>query len=295
MERAIIFLLVRHAVTETRDIVNETRLLFEGLNVSQSFQAIRDWLRPSDPSVNYNKAIQKRHKDSCKWFIECTEFAKWKGSESSFLWLHGMLGCGKTVLSSVVIKSLKDDELCDCGLLYFYFDFNDTSKQSLENAVRSLVYQLYQKSVAARRVLDSLHASLKDKQPGLETLLTTLQSMVQEVGEVWVVLDALDECTTRKNLETGGIVSWIKEFLNFPQSTVHLLATSRQEQDLDFDIKKWAQKEDVIPIQTSLVSDDIEAYVRTMVREHESLERWREQPDIQDEIESALISNSGGM
>jgi hypothetical protein len=119
--------------------------------------------------------------------------------------------------------------------------------------------------------------------------------MVQEVGQVWVVLDALDECTTRKNLETGGIVSWIKQFLDFPESTVHLLATSRAEQDLDFDINKWARKEDIIAIGSRLVSDDIEAYVRTMVREHECLERWHQQPDIQDEIESALISNAGGM
>lgn len=78
-------------------------------------------------------------------------------------------------------------------------------------------------------------------------------------------------------------------------SKVHLLITSRQEEDIESAIAKWARAEDIIPIQGSLISNDIRAYIHTRVREDDGLKRWRSRPDVQEEIESELMEKADGM
>ncbi|ORY67765.1 ankyrin repeat-containing domain protein [Pseudomassariella vexata] len=259
-------------------------------------QKIDKWLSPSHPSTNYNKATDQRHQGSGQWFLQSEAYLAWKKEQNSFLWLHGIPGCGKTILSSTVVEDLERSEACSQTLLYFYFDFTDRDKQSLEDAVRSLISQLYYRKENVRRHLDSLYSSCENgkRQPNIASLRTTLQNMIQQADEVWLVLDALDECPIRSGYPTGGLLPWIHS-LRDTQMNVHLLVTSRPEQDIESTIEKWARKEDIIPIQGDLIAEDIRAYVRTRVREHEGLSRWKSRPDIRSEIEVALIEKSNGM
>jgi hypothetical protein len=54
-------------------------------------------------------------------------------------------------------------------------------------------------------------------------------------------------------------------------------------------------EEHKVPIQSDLICDDINAYIRTRVREGDGLKRWRNQQDVQEEIEVALIQKANGM
>jgi Cdc6-like AAA superfamily ATPase len=112
------------------------------LESEQRRDKVERWLLPPDPSTNHNKALEQRYKGLGLWFLESDIFAKWNTRRSSFLWLYGNPGCGKTILSSAIIKNL-DDIVSFQPLLYFYFDFSDTSKQTLDSVVRSLISQLY--------------------------------------------------------------------------------------------------------------------------------------------------------
>ena len=160
-------------------------------------------------------------------------FAKWKKRQNSFLWLYGIPGCGKTILSSTIIEDL-EKTLQRQSLLYFYFDFSDTDKQTLESMVRSLISQLYSKCRGASKELDSLFSSCEDgrRQPSCESLCKAFLHMIEQVKEVWIVLDALDECRTRKGPPTEGLLSWMRDLLSSEQRNVHLLVTSRPEQDI---------------------------------------------------------------
>lgn len=119
--------------------------------------------------------------------------------------------------------------------------------------------------------------------------------MVQHAGEVWIVLDALDECRTRKGHPTEGLLRWIESIRSSQEINIHLLATSRPEQDIKSAIETWVRQQDVIPIQSDLVAEDICAYVHTKVREDKGLSRWKSRPDVQDEIESTLTQKAHGM
>jgi len=258
---------------------------------------MESWLSPPDPSENYNKALKQRHKHSGLWFLQSETFTKWNKRRNSFLWLYGIPGCGKTILSSAIIKTLDCMLLPSQPLLYFYFDFNDSRKQELDSMVRSLIIQLYSKLGNTSKELDSLITSHGNgcRQPSLESLCGAFLQMIDQVEEVWIVLDALDECITRRGSPTEGVVSWIREVLNSEQRNVHLLVTSRPEQDIESGIIDFTHRDEIVPIQSSLISEDIRAYIHTRVREDNRLKRWRSQPEVQNEIETRLMEKADGM
>jgi hypothetical protein len=119
--------------------------------------------------------------------------------------------------------------------------------------------------------------------------------MIEQVKEVWIVLDALDECRTRVGSPTEGLLSWMKDLLKSEQRNVHLLVTSRPEHDIKSEVSELAHDNDIVPLQSDLIAHDIRAYVHTRVRRGNGLKRWRSQPEVQDEIETRLMEQADGM
>ncbi|KJK73800.1 hypothetical protein H634G_10906 [Metarhizium anisopliae BRIP 53293] len=286
---------VEKGVDEVRSDVKDTKNVVTDLELEQRREKMERWLSPPDPSTNYNNALQQRQEGSGLWFLQTDAFAEWKKRRNSFLWLHGIPGCGKTILSSTIIEDLeRTSPQC---LLYFYFDFNDTHKQTLDSMVRSLMSQLYSKGGDPLKELDSLYSSFQDgrRQPPGESLCKTFLRMVEQIKDVWIILDALDECLTRGGPSTEGLLLWIRDLLTSEQRNVHLLVTSRPEQDINSVVSEFADQKHIVPIQSDLIANDIHSYVHTRVRQREGLKRWRSQPAIQDEIESRLMEQADGM
>ena len=119
--------------------------------------------------------------------------------------------------------------------------------------------------------------------------------MIKQIKEVWIILDALDECRERKGPPTERLLSWIKDFLSSEQRNVHLLTTSRPEQDIMSGLNKFIYDGNTVPIQSDLITNDIHAYVRKRVREDEGFKRWQDRSDVQDEMETRLMEKADGM
>ncbi|KAF2193423.1 hypothetical protein K469DRAFT_728677 [Zopfia rhizophila CBS 207.26] len=94
---------------------------------------------------------------------------------------------------------------------------------------------------------------------------------METVEDTYIVLDALDEC----------------HLLGLKQRNIHLLVTSRLEQDIKIGLSDLAYDETAIPVEGGLISDDICRYVRARVKESDDLKRWRSYPDI-DALENCL-------
>lgn len=62
---------------------------------------IRQWLAAPDSSSRHDRMRRLHQKDTGDWFIRSEVYQKWKGNGSSFLWVHAIPGCGKSVLWSV--------------------------------------------------------------------------------------------------------------------------------------------------------------------------------------------------
>src|SRR3569833_1116071 len=117
--------------------------------------------------------------------------------------------------------------------------------------------------------------------------------MAQHAGELWVVLDGLDECKVEQQ-RRRELLDWIQDFHD-GSSTIHLLVTSRPEQDIQAALEKWAPVDSSISLQSELVQKDISSYVCWEVRKGERLDRWRGRVDVQRLIEDALTEKAHGM
>ncbi|KAF2678771.1 hypothetical protein K458DRAFT_435608 [Lentithecium fluviatile CBS 122367] len=275
--------------------VYEARCDVKDLALEQRRIELDHWLSPPVPSKNHNEALKQHQKGTGSWFLQSDAFVAWKSQRNSFLWLYGIPGCGKTILSSTIIENLRS--LSIQPLLYFYFDFNHTKKQTLRGVVCSLISQLYYTCNSAQEPLNALFSSYKDKntQPSCESLCKVLREMIEKTEEIWIVLDAIDECVERKGSPTEGLLLWIRDLVKLEQKNVHCLVTSRPEQDIQSEMSNLVSEKNRISIQSDLVNDDILAYICARVREGEGLKRWRDREDVQKEIEEELAHKANGM
>ncbi|KAM0669974.1 hypothetical protein ACQRIU_000369 [Beauveria bassiana] len=193
--------------------VEHVQASVQSLHTSSHLDKITNWISAPDPSTDLNKARQLHQPGTGQLLLLSEQYQLWKTARNSFLWLYGIPGCGKTVLSSTAITDLCDDEETSPNLVYFYFNFADVEKRSTEKAVRSLIDQLYRKCTPAQGLLNSFYAPYQKAggEPSEDALQEILQAMMQECGEVWLVLDGLDECETRSQNAVGGIMPWIQK------------------------------------------------------------------------------------
>jgi len=244
--------------------------------------------------VNFHKAIEQRQASTGSWFLESEQFSRWKTDASSFLWLYGIPGCGKTILSSTIIQTLLDFRQQDIGkaVAYFYFDFTNPEKQNPELMVSSLISQLSRQSVKFPAVLEATFASYGKGEgpPPLHITLEVLRQIILVFPQTYLVLDALDECADRKRLlaTLRSIAAWKIE-------TLHLLVTSRKEKDIVDSLERFVDYSAMVCLQSELVDPDIQTYVRQRLSDDQKLEKWRKDDKTREEIEITLSNGSHGM
>ncbi|CEJ90686.1 hypothetical protein VHEMI06451 [[Torrubiella] hemipterigena] len=267
--------------------------MVKDLQESAHSTRIIEWLKSPDPSTNLNAARELHQAGTGEWLLNNDVYKSWQATQGSFLWLHGIPGCGKTILSSTVITHLQQNEHASKGLLYFFFSFTDIEKQSSENAVRSLIHQLYRKREESRAILDSVFRACDNggRQASQASLQEALYSMILQCGEVWIVLDALDECPARNTPIAHGLLPWIREMQTLLPA-IHLLVTSRPEQDIRKSIETWAGINRSISLQSELIADDINAFIHAQVGR---FDRWQNHRRVQLKIENELTKRADGM
>jgi hypothetical protein len=255
---------------------------------------ICSWLSAPDPSTNYHKAHKQRQAETGLWLLESAKFTEWKERAASRLWLYGIPGCGKTILSSTIIEHLLQHCHNDISMVtaYFYFDFNDTEKRDAELMLRSLLCQLLQRSVIMPKGVDELFSACENgrQKPSEHKLLEVTQQAAREFMQIYVVLDALDECMQRSEL-----MGMLETVAGWQLDNLHLLMTSRKERDIEMSLEGYIDEEDAVCLQRDIVDQDIQRYVQQRLRSDKSLAKWNKDAAIMQEIEAALMGGARGM
>ncbi|KAL8773553.1 MAG: hypothetical protein Q9209_001658 [Squamulea sp. 1 TL-2023] len=282
------------------DLRSDIKLLKEQASSIQDASLrhkIYQWLSAPDPSVNHATARAKVEPTTGQWFLKSQQYTHWQAYSNSSMWLHGIPGCGKTILSSTIITDLNKHRETKEGraLVYYYFDFNDVEKQDCWKMLRSCLLQLSMQHTSNGRVLESLYHSCNkgQGQPTNNELLDTFKNMLEPFNVIYVVLDALDECKTRADL-----LAVIREITCWCIDGLHLLFTSRREGRLGDNLGLLVHDDGIIDIQSSLVEDDIRALIRSRLSSddsHRGMRRWCNRGDVKDMIESRLMEKADGL
>lgn len=247
------------------------------------------WLATSDPSINHQLARKKHEPTTGAWLIDSDLFRKWADSEKSTLWLHGIPGAGKTVIFSTIAEHIM--KLCECErgshYAYFYFDFNDTQKQTVNGLLRSMIIQLCVGLDTLPSAVSDLYRQFQNgqKQPESLQLLEVLLSILKMSDVTFLLIDALDECA-----EVDELCEAIKQIVQGSER-LRLFLASRTEKRISEGLQG------LVDVSIDLNGEGVDADIRLHI--HKSLEtdrRSRKWPLlIKEEIETALVDGADGM
>ncbi|KAF8122745.1 hypothetical protein K438DRAFT_1176759 [Mycena galopus ATCC 62051] len=186
---------------------------------------LEKWLQPANVALSQRDAANKRHAETGLWLFQRVEFKEWIYASNSLMWLHGISGSGKTVLSSTIINALRARAE---PLAFFYFDTNNRKQLTVTQLLYSLVDQLSVQAHPPDKTLNSLwtaYANGKHLPSNAALISDALIPILRQLTKpVYIVLDALDECSERDEL-----LRVITLLVDAKLLHVHILMTSRPE------------------------------------------------------------------
>ncbi|KAL8684102.1 MAG: hypothetical protein Q9224_006613 [Gallowayella concinna] len=290
IDHVIVALNTRKEVQELRKqtLSTEQNLLLDKITL---------WLSVPDPSINYNEARRRWQAKTGEWFTNNPNYAAWKAESNSIMWLHGIPGCGKTILSSTIIQELLNwgKHNNSYALAYFYFDANRADAQSSDKLIRSLLLQISRQGPAALQVLERLYLSYRkgpdQRQPTDESVLNSLREAMSYFSAVYLVIDALDECKSSRS----ELLRILRKVNAWGLDQVHILLTSQRLGDITEVLESLIPSRNIMTVQGPDVDEDIRTYVRSQFQYGASLEQWHDQGVIRKEIEMRLMARADGM
>ncbi|KAH1580154.1 hypothetical protein KXV84_001497 [Aspergillus fumigatus] len=283
--------LVQQQIDSVRQTTVATKATTDSIRSDLRTDKIRVWLNPPDPSTNANHARTLRHEGSGSWLLENPLFQSWQSGSRRHLWLHGLAGCGKTVLSATVLDYLAKGN--DGLILSFFFDFSDIAKQTWDGMLRSLAFQLYQGGVNSASHLDALfqaHRNGRD-QPTIQALSGIVFTMLVDQRKVFIVLDALDESKTRDD-----VILWIKDVISrLELAHVQLLYTSRPEYEFLHHIPPLIGEQNCLPVDKEAVNFDIQSWVTAQLSQRRDFTEKPLSQGLLEEIRKKVGGGADGM
>jgi len=180
------------------------------------------------------------------------------------------------------LSSQKDSSLT---VAFYYFDFNDAGKRDTTSLFRALVAQLLANIPATSKLIEVLPSQINDKQPDIEFLLELLQIFVLELDQVYLVIDALDECQ-----ECEEVMSLIEIIHGWEFDRLHILVASRQLPEIEEVVADCATSS--ICLQNS-INQDIHILIQERLSTDRKFQKWPYQ--VRCEIDEALTSRASGM
>jgi len=278
--------LVQDAVEEVRDTVQD-------LKAADEKNSVLMWLDGPDPSMNHNTAKAKRELGSCEWLITSKEFTSWFRSpaEDQLLWLHAFPGAGKTILISAIIDHLCSLPLSDSyTVIYYYFDFRDTSKQTYTGLIRSLVHQICAKTKTVPQSALELFTTCTNAKPSGTQLLELLKDLLSQQLRTFLVIDALDECPESEDHERKQVLAALAEIKGLEIPSLSIFVASRTEADIKQSMDVICDAD--IDVHAALTNEDIRLHVRAQMMIDPKLKRWDQ--SIKNGIEEELMKKAGG-
>ena len=272
------------------DDIASVKQLLDLVRTNQISENIHQWLQAPDATINHYAACERRHSGTGTWFVRSSTFQAWLTEKNSFLWLNGFAGTGKSVLSSTAIQYAFRHRRSDpsIGIAFFYFTFNDDSKQDESAMLRALLVQLSGQLRDGHSDLARLHGSFKPSLPPSSVLADYLRRLFQRFDHVYIILDALDEIPPSRARE--DLLDKIEMIQDWSFAGLHLLVTSRDLPDIRSSLHFSSEQE--VKMANAGVDKDIENFISSRFLEDSRLKRWL---PFRSKIEDTLAKRAKGV
>jgi hypothetical protein len=203
------------------------------------------------------------------------------------------------VVSSTIIEdiqTLRKSGLASLG--FFYFDFRDDHKKDRRGLLSSLIFQLCQQSDSYCDILSKFYAEHANgsQHPSDGALVRCVTEIVKLQGQapVYLILDALDECSNTSAIATPRekVLKLVEELINSQLPHLRICVTSRPEVDIKVTLEPLAFHSVSLHDEIGHMKD-IDNYVKFVVCNDPKMRRWKME-DKQLAID-VLTGRAGGM
>lgn len=174
------------------------------------------------------------------------------------------------------------------AVAYYYFNFQTKEEQQFVNLLRSIVLQLACQCPALPTSVGNLEWEFKRSSPtfSVEYLTSIFRELFSSFRDVYVVVDALDECE-----QTDEALRWIQDVVQNKDGKLHLAVSSRQDQRFRNALEPYAMS--TINLNESTFVMDIQLYIRARLSADPRMQKWP--PNVRDDVERSLLANAGGL
>ncbi len=250
-------------------------------------KAILDWLTPIDYSAQQSDFLAHRQEGTGQWLLESAEYQTWLSNSGQKLFCPGIPGAGKTILTSVVVDDLNTTFSNDLnvGISYIYCNYKRQDEQKIEDMLLSLLRQLTDRRPSLPRSVRDLYDRYNQTKarPPSDEVSKTLQSVAAEYSQLFIIIDALDECHTSHRLK------FLPETFNLTtrEAICHanIFATSRHIPDI---VNKFNGS---VLLEIRAHEDDVRKYLQGRISQLES----KLVEDYHEYIQAAITKAVDGM
>ena len=281
---------------EIRELRREVKARHEieaRIELNSHRKEILSFFEKVDPTEYLNTNRRLRQEGTGIWFTKGDTLGEWLASRDANIWLYGIPGAGKTVLSAAVVQTILD--LCkpDEAIGYFYCDYKDQETQDPRHIFGSLAKQLAIQSETAFELMSQYYAKLHQNGRGstrldVEQLTDLIRQMTGCFNTTSIVIDGLDECgeSIHEVLDT-----WTS-LLQRPAGALKTIILSRDE----FSIREALRYQNYTMVSIAAESTDIKLYVAAEIEKgcrRGTLEI--DNPSLKNFIMDQLVEKAQGM
>ena len=189
--------------------------------------------------------------------------------------------------SSTAIQEVLDRTAGDknTAVVFFYFDFRDSEKQTTAGMLSSVISQLITKAASAPAGFFDFYGKHQQTQPSLAALTQLVVDLCKQCFQtVYIFVDALDECKERTVL-----MATLRDLIS--KKAMSFMVTSRAEDDI---IKEFSSTSIAkVGIDSEAASKDVELFVTMQIKAEAYLCSLGQ--DLKDEITASLVNGAKGM
>ncbi|KAI1346609.1 hypothetical protein F5Y01DRAFT_321618 [Xylaria sp. FL0043] len=240
----------------------------------------------------------RRHPLTCLWFTQSQVFQEWQNSPGSRLWISGIPGGGKSVISSIIIAeclqltgSNHNSSPCQVAVAYFFCSYRDETTQDIRNIFSSLASQIARQDTRAFQVLREYYEGLKSHShvpgnPSTKSLTDILARMAQSFAQLYIIVDGLDEC--------GDDSSLVAEALSrLAQDTKRITMALLSRNEIHI---REILEEKFEHMEVEAHNEDVQLYIATELEQRITSKKLRlRDMALKDEIILQLVQEARGM
>jgi Heterokaryon incompatibility protein (HET) len=220
------------------EIAKSSRTRISSGVLSEQQRVMLDWLSTSDFPTQQSDLISLREPGTGLWFMSCPSFSQWFHSRKGILYCPGIPGAGKTIIASSVIDHLLKLQNTAVGLAYIYCNYNRQADQTIIKLLAAILKQLLQcrpslMELPAITLMYEQHSGRNSK-PSLQEVISALGTVVKKFSTVYIVVDALDECSDRDGTR-GHLLSRLRDLQR--ETDLRLMFTSRFDANIENEFK----------------------------------------------------------